>query len=168
MKRTLVLNNNYAPLGTVNWQRAVILLFQNKAELIETFEDVIHTTNRTYPMPAVIKVSTYIKARSVGVRFNKENVFLRDKGKCQYCLKKLVSKLATFDHVIPKSKGGKTQWNNIVTSCYDCNQFKSNKMPEEAGMKLLTKPIKPTPSSMNMTFKMTNSSIPESWKKYLW
>jgi 5-methylcytosine-specific restriction endonuclease McrA len=169
MKTTLVLNNNYSPLGTVNWQRAMVLLFENKAELIEEYDTVVHTPTRTYPMPAVIKVMSYVRAKAVGLRFNKENIFIRDKGKCQYCSKKLLSKNVTFDHIQPKSKGGETTWTNIVTCCYECNQFKGDRSLSESGLVLVSKPVRPASSPINMIFKLrSGTKIPKSWEKYFY
>jgi 5-methylcytosine-specific restriction endonuclease McrA len=86
MHRTLVLNANYTPLGTIDWKRAITLIFEGKVELVEEYEDfVVRSPSTTMKVPSVIRVIKWVKAKTIGIRFNKGNVFLRDKGKCQYC-----------------------------------------------------------------------------------
>lgn len=169
MSRVLVLNSSYAPLGSVSWERAIVLLYENKAEVLEEYQDqVIRSVSITIKMPAVIRLKKYIKAKVVGVRFNKSNVYLRDKGRCQYCLSKITETKSTYDHVIPKSRGGKTEWTNIVTSCYGCNQAKNDKTPEEAGMRLAANPIRPTSLPLGAYNTVRYSTkYPDLWKDYL-
>jgi 5-methylcytosine-specific restriction endonuclease McrA len=99
----------------------------------------------TFEMPRIIRLRKYVKvAKNLAmVRYSRRNIILRDKGTCQYCSKKVHGKDATLDHVMPKSRGGKSTWTNIVLSCRSCNGKKDNRTPAEAGMILLKEPVKP-------------------------
>lgn len=167
--RTLVLNQNYTPLGTIDWTKAVTLLFSGKVDVVEEYENHdIRSASLTMKMPSVIRLNKYVNGKKVGVRFNKSNVYIRDKGKCQYCLRKINENRSTYDHVIPKSRGGKTDWNNIVTCCYGCNQRKDCRTPEEAGLKLITRPYRPESLPVEQAFSLRyKNKIPESWKPYV-
>ncbi len=169
LRRTLVLNQNYYPLGTISWQRAISLLYENKADLIEEYEDdIIRSVSTEMRKPAVIHLRSWVKGKLIGIRFNKSNVFLRDKGRCQYCMQRVTEHKFTYDHVMPKSRGGKTDWNNIVTCCYACNQKKDCRTPEEARMKLNQKPTKPTSLPIELSFSVRwQDSLPEVWKNYV-
>jgi 5-methylcytosine-specific restriction endonuclease McrA len=167
--RTLVLNQNYYPLGTITWERAVTLLFEEKADLIEEYDtEVIRSVSTSMQKPAVIRLRKWVKGKLVGVRFNKSNVHLRDKGRCQYCMQKVSESKSTYDHVIPKARGGKTDWNNIVTCCYPCNQKKDCRTPEEARMKLNAVPIKPKSLPIEQSFSVRwQDKLPEIWRNYV-
>ena len=169
MRRTLVLNCNYYPLGTISWERAITLLYDKRADLLEEYEnDIVRSVSLSIKKPAVIRLQRWVKGKMIGIRFNKSNVYLRDKGKCQYCLQKVTEHKSTYDHVMPKSRGGKTDWTNIVTCCYDCNQKKDCRTPEEARMKLACKPIKPTSLPIERSFSVRwQDSLPEVWKNYI-
>lgn len=137
MSRVLVLNNNYFPLATIGWQRAVTLMFKNKVEVLEEYDKEIRAPNLKIKMPAVIRLVEYVKLKVYKyLRFNKSYLYLRDKGLCQYCHKHLSKDNYTIDHVIPKSRGGRTDYENTVLSCYSCNQIKGNTI-----VSLNTKPI---------------------------
>lgn len=168
MTETLILNQNYSPMGTIPWQRAIVLLFESKAEIVEEYKQEVRSVSKRFKMPAVIRLLKWIKTKFKSIRFNKTNVYIRDRGCCQYCKTYVSREESTFDHVIPKSRGGKTDWDNIVTCCYDCNQAKDCRTPTEAKMTLLGKPGKPTHLSLDMSLKMNyNKLVPESWKEYM-
>jgi 5-methylcytosine-specific restriction endonuclease McrA len=123
-------------------ERAFILVFLDKAELLTHAEDeAIRTVDQTYPMPAVIRLFRYINLPYRGVVLTRQNVFKRDKFACQYCGS---PKSLTLDHIIPRSKGGKTSWSNLVTACQPCNTRKGDRTPDQANLKLRSKPQKPT------------------------
>ena len=168
--RVLVLNSNYSPICSIDWTRALVLFFEGKAEVVEEYPDKeVRTISKSFKVPAVIRLLKWVKNKLVGLKFNRGAIFLRDKGTCQYCSIKLSVNDATFDHIIPKSKGGVASWTNSILSCYSCNQYKNNRTPEEAGMKLLSTPIKPESLPMDLNFTILNrfKEIPESWKTYL-
>jgi 5-methylcytosine-specific restriction endonuclease McrA len=102
------------------------------------------------------------------IKFNRRNIWLRDKGRCLYCGNKVSQSNFTFDHVIPRSKGGLTHWDNIVVSCHPCNQKKDSRTPEQAGMKLLVKPARPKVLAGTYTpIFHWEDTMPSSWKDYL-
>jgi 5-methylcytosine-specific restriction endonuclease McrA len=134
MSSTLVLAPDfspvsYLPLSTVCWQTAIKLIFINKVSVIEWYDDwVIHSAKLNIRVPAVIVANRGYKRNSFGMRFSRENLYLRDLYSCQYCDETISGKELTIDHVIPVSQGGKTTWENSVTCCRSCNTAKGNKL----------------------------------------
>lgn len=141
-KGVLLLNQDYSPLTICSMERAFIMVFLKKAELLMEAEDQnLRTVTRAYPMPAVIRLFNYIHLPYRSVVLTRQNVFKRDRFSCQYCGS---GKNLTLDHIIPRSKGGKSSWINLITACRRCNTTKGNRTPEEAGLLLKGKPHKPT------------------------
>lgn len=128
----LILNQDYRPLSflplsAVSWKDAIRLSFLQKINVIEYYEDwVIHSPSTTLQVPALAVTKEYLKYNQ-GVKFSRKAVYLRDLYRCGYCDEIFSEKDLTLDHVVPKSKGGKTNWTNIVTSCTECNFKKGNK-----------------------------------------
>ena len=140
--KVLVLNMDYSPITICTVQRAFLLVFLEKADLISKNQSMdLHTVSASYPMPSVIKLKRYINIPYRGVMLSRDNIFKRDGYKCLYCGSK---KDLTLDHVLPKARGGKTTWNNLATACKTCNSKKGDFMPEEAEMKLPYRPFKPS------------------------
>jgi 5-methylcytosine-specific restriction endonuclease McrA len=166
MNRVLVLNNNYAALGICDWRKAVILYFTNKIEILESYSNELHSPNMTMKQPAVVRVLKYIRPKSKKARFNKDTIYARDRGRCSYCGEEVSRSKATYDHILPKSRGGKTTFGNIALSCGACNSFKNNRTPEEAKMELLTSPFVPYTTVGNLTMVYGTKKIPE-WEKWL-
>lgn len=165
---TLVLDFNYQPAGKMSWERAITQWFKGKVEILESYEDRdIKSVTFAMKMPAVVRELTKYKKKNA-VKFSRENVYTRDRGRCQYCDKKVSRPEATYDHVLPRDLGGKTKWENIVIACFPCNQKKRNRTPDQAGMKLATTPVKP--KSLPNTFRFTLSwrkDMPPEWKDWL-
>ena len=165
---TLVLDTSYRPLMRVSWQRAITLLFLNKIEIIEEYEDrEVRSVTVSIKMPSVIRFLRSIRRKKKAVKFSRENVYARDKGSCQYCKKRVTRSEATYDHVLPRSKGGKTTWENIVIACVPCNQKKGGRLPGPAGMKLATKPVKPKKLPDVRLTMFWSRGMPPSWKTWL-
>jgi 5-methylcytosine-specific restriction endonuclease McrA len=145
MKQTVVLNADYTYLNTVNWKRAIRLLVQEKAETLKEADRTVYNADRTCSIrvPLVLRLVNMVKTVYRNkIPWSKKNMFIRDNFKCQYCGS---TENLTMDHVIPKSRGGKTNFLNCVTSCHYCNAVKKkNRTPEEAGMKLRKAPYNPT------------------------
>lgn len=162
MNSVLVLNQDYSPLTVCTVQRAFMLLYLNKAELIIELKDKrLRSISQSFPFPSIVKIKHYINMPYKGVVMSRHNIFKRDGGKCQYCG---TSSNLTIDHVIPRSKGGKSTWTNLVTACKRCNSRKSDYSLEKVGMKLIKAPIKPS----YVTFLKMNSSIyREEWQPFL-
>lgn len=141
-KRVLVLNLDHYPIAVVTVQKAMVLLLMEKAQLLASYELLeIRTVSRSFAYPSVIRLAHYKHIPYKGVLLNRANLFRRDRGQCQYCGS---TKQLTIDHVIPRSKGGKTIWTNLVTACNRCNVFKGDKTLEQVGMLLRTEPFVPS------------------------
>lgn len=121
---------------------------EDPQEYDDSHEDWIRGINFRIRVPKVIRLHTFDRLPKKTLRFNRRSVFARDENLCQYCEKQYPPSQLSFDHVIPKSRGGKTTWENVVTSCLDCNGKKRNRTPEEAGMKLRKTPVKPKRSPL--------------------
>lgn len=143
MMRTLLLDCNYFPVKIISWQKAMILFLSNRAEVVDEYDDkLIRTVSKSFKLPKILRLFQTHKL-SRNVKFTRMNVFYRDNFQCQYCALKLSSSELTFDHVIPVSQDGKTNWDNVVTCCRNCNSKKGSKTPKEANMQLLRPPRKP-------------------------
>ncbi len=141
-KRVLVLNLDHYPIAVVPVQKAMVLLLMEKAQLLASYELLeIRTVSRSYAYPSVIRLTHYKHIPYKGVLLNRANLFRRDRGQCQYCGS---AKQLTIDHVIPRSKGGKTSWTNLVTACNRCNVLKGDKTLEQVDMQLRTEPFVPS------------------------
>jgi len=169
MNNTLLLNAGFEPLRVISWQRAFILLFQGKVEVLEEYQgSFIHTVALAYRVPAVVRLRRWVtlKYRPTVIRFSRANVYARDEHRCQYCYRKYPEGELTLDHVFPAVRGGKKTWVNIVTACMKCNQKKGNKTPEEAGLILFKKPD--TPNWIpGILFSAKISTAPVLWMPYL-
>jgi len=166
---TLVLDTSYVPVARVHWQRAVTLLFMGKVEVVEEYENKnVKSITLSMKMPSIVRFLRALKGKRRVIKFSRENVFARDNGKCQYCSTKLGRHEATYDHVVPRAQGGTTVWENVVISCMACNQKKRDRTPAQAGMKLLTVPIKPKklPDHIKLTLQW-KVGMPLSWKDWL-
>jgi 5-methylcytosine-specific restriction endonuclease McrA len=167
MEQTLLLNITYEPLRVISWQKAITLLTLGKVEVIEEYEREIHSVSFSIKLPSVVRLLRLVRWREGPVKFSRKNIYVRDQGLCQYCGKSLRRQEITYDHIIPKSQGGDTSWENVVTSCIDCNSRKGGKTPRQAGMKLLKSPKRP---KWNMSLRITIGlkSTPDSWRDYLY
>ncbi|MFT7625643.1 MAG: 5-methylcytosine-specific restriction endonuclease McrA [Myxococcota bacterium] len=166
---TLLISATYQPLGCVSWQRAMQLWYSGRAEVVALFTDrVIHGARHDYHLPAVLQFNRARPVRRRRVRFSRRNVYARDRGKCQYCRKTLAWREATYDHVVPRSHGGPTAWDNIVIACRPCNQAKANRTPEQWGRRLLKAPARPRslPAFAEYTL-VWSEEMPAQWQAYL-
>lgn len=161
----LLLNASYEPLRVVSLRRAIVLLLKEKAEIVEADGDELRSGSLTLPKPSVIRLVYYVRIPSrLHLPLTRKMVLARDNYTCQYCGKRLPKSELTIDHVIPRSRGGKTEWSNVVVACRRCNQHKGNRTPKEAGMKLLRKPFEPRYVAIVI---LGDGSRQESWEKYL-
>lgn len=141
MNTVLVLNYDYTPLNVTSIRRGFVLVDKGKAEIIKSDETPIIAGFNEYVRPTIIRLLKYIKHFMRGLRPNRSRIYKRDNHECVYCDSK---KQLTLDHVLPKSRGGKNEWTNLVTSCFKCNLKKGNRTPEEAKMEMKHKPYAPT------------------------
>lgn len=163
-RKVLVLNQDFTAFTICSVPKAFLLVYMNKAEMVS--EDVrvrLRSVTASFPMPSIIRLNRYVNRpfRHGGVVLNRHNVFKRDSNRCQYCSS---PKDLTLDHVHPKSRGGKTSWDNLVTACRPCNGKKGDFTPEEAGMRLMQRPFKP---SFVMFLRDFSDRVSEDWMHYL-
>jgi len=164
--RSLVLNSTYEPLQFTSARRALILYLLGKAEALEFDGFQFRTCSTSYRLPTVIKLRRYIRRPySAIVSFSKKNVLRRDGHTCQYCGK--TGGEMTIDHVIPRSREGKSTWENVVTACRDCNLEKGDRPLHMAGMRLLRDPQKPKTLINTISTVNAPDSHIKSWSKYL-
>jgi 5-methylcytosine-specific restriction endonuclease McrA len=162
----LVLTPWMSPHQSISWQEAVTLVFLKKADVLEEYEATVSSPSMTIQLPAVLRLKKQVVRMKKDVKFSRVNVYQRDSYTCQYCCNKKPASQLNYDHVIPRSRGGKTVWENIVTSCVKCNLHKDNRTPEEAGMRLLRKPQKPKSLPLTSIFVLPRE-VPEEWLVYL-
>ena len=161
----LVLNQNYEPLNVCRVQRAVVLLYQRKAEMLENGAGFIHSASQDFPVPSVIRLPYLIKRPFRAERkLTRLEVFNRDRYTCQYCGKE--TRQLTIDHVIPRYRGGQHTWENVVSACVACNRRKAGRTPEEAGMKLRRPPTLPRVSRFFYIPSQYLQTCNE-WQRYL-
>ena len=156
--KVLVLNATFTTINICSWRRAMILLCKEKAVQVEKSGKLI---NGKYELPIIIRLVKYVPLPYKEAILSRKNIYLRDNHTCQYCGK---SGNLTIDHVMPRSRGGEDRWENVVASCVRCNNKKSDRTPEEAGMKLKGVPFKP-PSSLYLQITRLNN-VPKSWSPY--
>ena len=165
--RTLLLSQGYEPIKIISWQRAMTLLTLDKVEVVEQYDTEIRAVSMIVKVPAVIRLRKAFRRHAKPVKFSRVNIYARDNYKCQYCARKASISDLTYDHVVPRSQGGLTEWTNIVTACQDCNLRKGARTPEQAGMRLLSRPVQPkwVPA---VTITVSSRSVPEAWRDYLY
>jgi len=190
----LVLNKFFAAVHIVNAKRAFAMLCKESAEVVSiddgqynsydftSWVDVsafkaeyglsdddpyesIKTFSLEVRVPKIIRLVVYDKLPKATIKFNRKNIFARDKSRCQYCGKKVPTSELSLDHVIPRTQGGTSNWKNIVCACTNCNKHKGGRRPEEAGMKLICKPVKPNHCPL-IQLKLGSNKY-NSWKQFL-
>jgi 5-methylcytosine-specific restriction endonuclease McrA len=163
---TLLLNSTYEPLQVISWQRAVVMIHLGKAEVLRSYKRILRAVSFSIAQPAVIRLVGFVKRHRTRVAFSRRNVFLRDGFRCQYCNQRFPSSELTCDHVTPRSVGGRTSWENLVTACGPCNRKKGDRTPEQARMRLVTTPTRPD-SLPPMLFRLGGEQPPEPWRDFL-
>ncbi|HEX6490612.1 MAG TPA: HNH endonuclease [Gaiellaceae bacterium] len=163
MQQVLVLNASYEPLNVTTVRRAHVLVFKGKAEVIEELDRVLSSASTTFPWPHVIRLVHYVRVpRTVQRKISRRALFARDGWRCVYC--GTSGGRLTLDHVVPKSRGGESIWENVVTSCAPCNLRKGNRLPHEVAMELRAKPSPPAPV---LFIRLAAPKIPVGWQPYL-
>jgi len=187
----LVLNRFFMAIHVISVRRSLVLLYRDLAEVIDvergqymnySFEnwielsqlmadqpqpedEVIHSVSFAIRVPRVLRLLAYDKVPKQTLRFNRRNLFARDDYTCQYCGDPFPLSQLSFDHVIPRSRGGATSWDNVVSCCLACNSRKGDRLPAEAGLKLLKKPVRPKQNPL-LKLKLDNPKY-ESWRSFL-
>ena len=187
----LVLNRTYAAVHVIQVRRAVCLLFRNLAEVVHieagqysnhdfdswlavselnamerlSDQDWIRSVNFQFQIPRVIRLMEYDRVPKQSVRFSRRNVFARDGNRCMYCNRRFPPSQLSLDHVLPRSRGGDTTWENVVSSCVKCNVHKGGRTPREARMRLICRPVKPKRSPL-LHLKLNNPKY-AIWKVFV-
>lgn len=163
---TLVLNPWMAPHRICPWHEGICLIVKGTVDVLEEYDEVVSSPSTSFQIPAVVRLRKPVATHKKGVKFSRINVFTRDNFTCQYCGSKKPMKDLNYDHVVPRVRGGKTVWENIVTSCYPCNDRKAGRTPEQAGMVLRRMPVKP--KTLPMTQPLLGLKVvPDLWRSYL-
>ncbi len=161
-RQVLVLNATYEPMNVCSLHRAVVLLLKGKAETVESSGAVLRSERASFTAPAVIRLVDYVRIpKTDGRRVSRRAILARDGFRCQYCGS---TRHLTIDHIIPRSRGGSSSWENVVTSCAPCNVRKGACLPNEVGMWPSRKPRPPVPGDFVLAAQRV---IPESWRPYL-
>jgi 5-methylcytosine-specific restriction endonuclease McrA len=166
---TLVLSISYQPVARVSWRRAMTLLWEGKVEVVEEYADwSVRSVTLELKVPAVVRFLRAVRNRKKAVKFSRENVYARDRGRCQYCVRAVPRHEFTYDHVVPRAQGGQTRWENVVVCCTPCNQKKGGRTPAQAGMRLEMTPVRPKslPGTMRLTFTW-RTDMPAPWRQWL-
>ncbi len=186
----LVLNHNFMAVHVITARRAFALLWKNFAEVVrwtepsfatydfsswldlsrirdefDTSDDWVRTVNLEIAVPRIIRLFFYDKAPRYEIKFSRRNIYARDKGRCQYCGRRFSTSELTLDHVLPRSRGGRAIWENIVCACVKCNNNKAGRTPREAGMKLVNKPVMPRRNPV-IQLKLRSHKY-RSWRQFL-
>ncbi len=180
----LVLNRSFFPVHVTNVKRAFCLLYRGAAKAVneqyQTFdfqswselsvavhkqEELVGLVDRLILMPRVILLTAYDRFPKREVRFSRLNILIRDSYPCQYCGEQLKKNQLNLDHVIPRSRGGRTTWDNVVASCHDCNRRKGGELLEQSGVKLMRKPYRPTAFPFSLLLSKPN--VHRAWIPFL-
>jgi 5-methylcytosine-specific restriction endonuclease McrA len=163
MQQVLVLNASYEPLNVCSVRRAHVLVWKGKAEVLESLDRPLTSATNTYVWPHVIRLVAYVRVpQAVKRRISRRALFARDGFRCVYCGSS--THRLTLDHVVPRSRGGESVWENVVTACSPCNLRKGDRLLDEARMTLLRTPKPPAPV---LFIRLAAHRVPETWRQYL-
>jgi 5-methylcytosine-specific restriction endonuclease McrA len=165
MEGVLVLNHNYQPLNVTNARRALGLLYLGKAHLVEKDSKAFHAERTVIDLPAVVRLNHHVRRPTPVLRVSRKAIFARDEHTCQYCGTR--STALTIDHVVPKDRGGTTDWTNLVCCCTKCNNLKGNQTPEESGLRLRRRPFRPKFIPYISYTKFLAAAVNPVWRPYL-
>jgi 5-methylcytosine-specific restriction endonuclease McrA len=163
VQQVLVLNASYEPLNVCSLRRAHVLVYKGKAEVVERLDKPLRSAMGTFVWPHVIRLVHYVRVpRAIQRKISRRALFARDGWRCVYC--GTTGGRLTLDHVVPRSKGGESVWENVVTACAPCNLRKGDRSLDQAGMELKTPPRPPQPV---LFIKLATPRIPQRWTPYL-
>ena len=162
----LVLNATFEPINVTAVRRALVLMLKGVAQAEETNHSEVHSTSKAIQVPSVIRLLSYRHIPQQSRALSRKNILLRDRNTCQFCGEALPASELTLDHVMPRSRGGRSSWENLVASCYSCNNRKGDRTPEEAGLKLQRRPRPFTLHTSRQLMRLIGHRD-EKWRKYL-
>ena len=162
----LVLNATYEPINVTAVRRAMVLLLKGVAQAEEMHSSEVHSATHSHKVPSVIRLLAYRHIPQQSRALSRKNILLRDRNTCQFCGSVFPSSELTLDHVLPRSRGGRSTWENLVACCYRCNNEKGDRTPEEAGLKLARRPRPFTLHTSRQLMRLIGHRD-ERWRKYL-
>ncbi|MFZ0635415.1 MAG: HNH endonuclease [Candidatus Acidiferrales bacterium] len=162
----LVLNATFEPINVTAVRRALVLMLKGVAQAEEIHATQVHSSSRAVSVPSVIRLLTYRHIPQQSRALSRKNILLRDRNTCQFCGRALPASELTLDHVMPRSRGGHSSWENLVACCYECNNRKGDRTPEEAGLKLARRPRPFTLHTSRQLMRLIGHKD-EKWRKYL-
>lgn len=163
--KTLLLSANYFPIRVISWERAIKMRFEETADVVAEYSEQVSSPSVTWKIPAVVRERRVAKVKHA-IRFSRTNVYLRDRHRCQYCGDKFAPRELSYDHVVPRCEGGKTEWTNIVASCKPCNTLKGGRDCDAAGMWPLNRPVRPKSLPVSGP-AIDRSTAPAEWLAFL-
>lgn len=165
--RVLLLDKSFRPLRALNWRRAILLDLAGRVEVLQYYERKIRTASASFSMPAVMRSPNWVERSPQVVALTRRNVLLRDGNTCVYCGFVGVGRELTIDHVLPRSRGGRSAWENLVAACGPCNRRKGDRTPEEAGMRIGFVPRAPSALSLGRKGMLVTGDPPPEWQAWL-
>jgi 5-methylcytosine-specific restriction endonuclease McrA len=162
----LVLNATFEPINVTAVRRAMVLMIKGVAQAEEINHTHVHSASRALPVPSVIRLLAYRHIPQQTRALSRKNILLRDRNTCQFCSRTLPAAELTLDHVVPRSRGGRSSWENLVACCYKCNNSKGDRTPEEAGFALARRPRPFTLHTSRQLMRLIGNKD-EKWRKYL-
>jgi len=162
----LVLNATFEPINVTAVRRALVLMLKGVAQAEETNHSEVHSTSKAIQVPSVIRLVSYRHIPQQSRALSRKNILLRDRNTCQFCGNLFPAAELTLDHVMPRARGGRSSWENLVASCYACNNRKGDRTPEEAGLKLQRRPRPFTLHTSRQLMRLIGHRD-EKWRKYL-
>jgi 5-methylcytosine-specific restriction endonuclease McrA len=162
----LVLNATYEPINVTAVRRAMVLMLKGVAQAEEMHNAEVHSAAHAHKVPSVIRLLAYRHIPQQSRALSRKNILLRDRNTCQFCVRVFPSSELTLDHVVPRSRGGRSSWENLVACCYRCNNSKGDRTPEEAGLKLARRPRPFTLHTSRQLMRLIGHRD-ERWRKYL-
>lgn len=162
----LVLNATFEPINVTAVRRALVLMLKGVAQAEETTAAEVHSSSRAVSVPSVIRLLSYRHIPQQSRALSRKNILLRDRNTCQFCGNLFPASELTLDHVMPRSRGGRSSWENLVACCYACNNSKGDRTPEEAGLKLQRRPRPFTLHTSRQLMRLIGHRD-EKWRKYL-
>lgn len=169
MRKTLLLSNNYEPLGFINTRKAINLICRERVDILSNWEDEISSASLSYKIPSLLRLKNQITRRHFTIAFSRRAILKRDNNTCQYCGIKLTGAEITIDHVIPKCAPhyGTTSFLNCVCCCKPCNEWKGNRLLSQISLKLLKKPVIPDTIWISYMSDINESGWHEDWDPYI-
>lgn len=165
-RRTLLLTPWCFPIQIIPWEDAIKMKYEGTADVLVEYSDEVKSPTLTWRVPAVLRLRKLPKRMKRGLKFSRSNVYQRDGYRCQFCRRKFPAAMLTYDHVVPKSRGGRRDWTNIVTACGPCNGRKANRTCDESGMFPMRMPEQPDELPLTSP-RIDLATAPEEWHGFV-